>query len=175
MKKIHFLALLPLILCGCSVNSESVFNYYLNHKFILSRAGDIKGQDITYPYNMDRLPGYVSYINYFDAKNSYIDFRCKGNNFDNFRCETTFVLKTKEDAYIKDIEVPFNTRFTGGELGTIEIFDEKIKQELGTIYVYTPYFCRWQFEIDIDNDGNKELLTFEFMKAQFNDVPEWSD
>lgn len=173
MKKLSLIFMLPLLLCGCSVKSESIYNQYLNYKFVLRRAGDIKGQDVNYPYNMDRLPGYVSYIDRFDTSNSYIDFQCKGNNFDNFRCETTFVLKTKTNGYIRNITVPFNTRFIGYELGTIEIFDDKIKQELGTIYVYTPYFCRWQCDFDVDGDGNKELITFEFVKEKFNDVPEW--
>ena len=173
MKKVLVFSILPLLLCGCSAKNESVFYSYLNHKFTLRRVGDIKGQSVTYPYNMDRLPGYVNYSNYFDLNNSYINFQCKGDNFDNFRCETTFVLKNSKNEYIKNIDVPFNTRFSGGQLGTLEIFDEAVKQELGTIYVYTPYFCRWQFELDLNNDGNKKIITFEFMKGQFNDLPEW--
>ena len=133
--------MLPLLLCGCSVKSESIYNQYLNYKFVLRRAGDIKGQDVNYPYNMDRLPGYVSYIDHFDTSNSYIDFQCKGNNFDNFRCETTFVLKTKTNGYIRNITVPFNTRFIGYELGTIEIFDDKINS----------YFTNNQNQINLYN------------------------
>ena len=46
------------------------------------------------------------------------------------------------------------------------------ENKFGKIYVYTPYWCRWQFDYEIEN-GEKQKLTFEFWKKEKNELPDF--
>lgn len=174
-KNIILLSLIPL-LASCSINQESYNHRYLNYKYTLVRAGDLHGISPTSKENLAQNKGFTSYITLFDKSKSFINFQCIGNNASNFHCETTFVLYDKSGNLLAGGEdIVFNTSYSGVQSGKIKYEDPEIGSKLGTIYVYTPYWCRWQFEYDVDGSGNKTLLTFEFWKSTFNPVPEWSE
>lgn len=172
------LLLLPLLVCGlssCSIKKEDKVKLFLNYDYRLVRAGDLHGISPISNDVISRNPGFTSYISLFDINKSHINFQCTGNNFDEFHCDTTFALYDKSGSCIVGSDdVTFRTNYVGNQHGTIVYEDEAVGTELGTIYVSTPYWCRWQFEYDVDGSGNKILLTFEFWKKTYNSLPEWS-
>ena len=170
-KTVILLTLIPLF-ASCSVRGATITRSYLNFKYNLSRAGDLHGIAPTSSEVLDRNPGYTSYIELFDKNDSYFNFQCKGTSYDNFYCEASFRLCDKNGNILVEKE-SFKCSYTGGQMGTIIYSDDETKEYIGTIYVYTPYWCRWQYEYDVDNTGNKILLTFEFWKQQYNPLPEF--
>lgn len=175
-KKILILPVLVMMLSSCSFTNPTTNYAYLNYKYVLNDAGDLHGSDPTKGNVMRHTAGYTSYTSYFDKKTSYINFQCKGTNINDYHCETTFCLRDKDgNVVFGSDDYVFNTGITTRGYHATVIFYNKVDEEkIGTIYVYTPYWVRWQFECDANGDGTKELLTFEFWKNTFNDVPEWS-
>jgi len=161
-----------LIFSSCSTRNANVIKSYLNYKYVLTRAGDLHGLAPTSNEVLDRNPGYTSYINLFDKSKSYINYQCSGTSYEDFYCEASFYLYDKDGNEIIKIDT-FKCQYTGGQSGTIIYTDDDVKDMLGIIYVYTPYWCRWQFEYDVNNSGNKILLTFEFWKNQYNPLPKF--
>lgn len=175
MTKQFVFLLFPFLLCSCSFGNESVDRSYLNYKYVLKDAGDIHEYAPNYGEVLNRDPGFTSYTSLFDKNKSYINFQCYGNNVNNFYCETTFSLVDKNGNIVfGGDDFKFKTRFSGGQSGTLVIEDPNIALTIGTIYVYTPYWCRYQLEYDVDGSGIKKLLTFEFWKNKYNPLPEWS-
>lgn len=173
------LFLLPVFLCGltsCSIKSEDKSKLFLNYDYKLVRVGDIHGGDPATKEVLTQHPNFTSYISLFNKSKSHINFQCKGSNYNDFHCDTTFALYDKDGNCIAGgDDAVFRTSYVGQQHGTILYEDDEIKQKLGTIYVYTPYWCRWQMEYDVDKSGNKVLLTFEFWKTTYNPLPEWSE
>ncbi len=165
--------LLPLILCAvsCNVRSNNIKRSYLNYVYKLKRGGDLHGLSPTSEEVLDRNLGFTSYISLFSME-SYISFQCKGTSYENFYCEASFLLLDKDSNVLVEKD-SFRCSYTGGQSGTVIYEDEDTSQLLGTIYVYTPYWCRWQFEYDVDGSGEKTLLTFEFWKHSFNPLPDF--
>lgn len=175
IRNLLLVALLPL-LCSCSLDQESYNHRYLNYKYVLKQAGDLHGIKPTSKEVLDQNKGFTSYLSLFNKNKSYINFQCVGTNAENFHCETTFVLYDKKgNLLVGDENIVFNTSYNGVQSGKIKYEDPQYKEKIGTIYVYTPYWCRWQFEYDVDGSGNKTLLTFEFWKSTYNPLPEWSE
>lgn len=169
-----FFALVPL-LSSCSFSLQTKERFYLNYKYNLVRAGDLHGKSPAYGEVLDRISGFTSYISLFDTKKSYINYQCYGNNFNDFYCDTTFVLYDKNgNKVFGDEDYHFKTRYDGGQSGKIKFVNSEDSKKFGKIYVYTPYWCRWQFNYDVKGDGNLVKLTFEFWKGQFNKLPDWS-
>lgn len=172
------LLLLPLLVCGlssCSIKKEDKVKLFLNYDYRLIRAGDLHGIS---PLSKDVLTqnkGFTSYISLFDTKRSHINFQCDGSSFDEVHCDTTFALYDKNGNCIfgSDDET-FRTSYVGNQMGKVKFEDKETGNKFGTIYVSTPYWCRWQFEYDVDGSGEKTLLTFEFVKKTFNPLPDWS-
>lgn len=161
-----------IVLSSCSARNSNTIKSYLNYKYTLVRVGDLHGLAPTSNEVLNRNPGFTSYINLFDKSKSYINYQCKGTSYDDFYCEASFYLYDKDGNEIikKD---SFTCQYTGGQSGTIIYNDGETKEELGIIYVYTPYWCRWQLEYDVDNSGDKILLTFEFWKNKYNSLPDF--
>lgn len=171
-----FLSVLPLLLASCSFGEQSINNAYLNYKYVLKSAGDIHDVPLRTKEVLSSTPGFTNYTSLFDKEKSYINFQCVGTNFDDFKCETTFVLYDKNGNTVFGGEnFVFNSRYTSKNRGELVYEDENIKNQIGTIYVNTAYWCRWQFEYDVDGSGNKTLLTFEFWKTSYNTLPEWEN
>ena len=161
-----------LLLSSCSANDANIVRSYLNYKYVLVRAGDLHGLAPTSNEVLDRNPGFTSYINLFDKSKSFINYQCKGTSYDDFYCEASFYLYDKDgNAIIK--KDSFVCQYTGEQGGRIIYDNDETKKELGTIFVYTAYWCRWQFEYDVDNSGNKTLLTFEVWKNNYNPLPDF--
>lgn len=175
-KKVLLLPIFVLILSSCSFSNPTTNYAFLNYKFVLNDAGDLHGINPTTNEVLKRNSGFTSYTKLFDKKTSYINFQCKGTNINDYHCETTFCLRDKEgNIVIGSDDYVFNTGITPNGYDARVIFYNKQDEEtFGTMYVYTPYWVRWQFEYDVNGDGNKTLLTFEFWKSTYNDVPEWS-
>ena len=57
--------------------------------------------------------------------------------------------------------------------GVVKFKNSTDEELLGTIYVYTPYWCRWQGEYNVDDSDDKILLTFEFWKKEYNPLPDF--
>lgn len=169
-----FLSIIPL-LSSCSFNTQTKQKHYLNYKYSLVRAGDIHGKSPAYGEVLDRISGYTSYISLFDKTKSYINYQCYGSSFNDFYCDTTFVLYDKKgNKVFGDEDYHFRTSFSGGQNGKIIFENSEDSAKFGKIYVYTPYWCRWQFNYDVKGDGNLVKLTFEFWKTQYNELPDWS-
>ena len=172
-KKLPLLTLLTLIvLPSCSTKNANVTKAYLNHKYMLVRAGDLHGLPPTSNEVLNRNEGFTSYIDLFDKADSYINFQCKGTTYEDFYCEASFKLVNKSGEVVMEKE-SFICQYTGGQSGMVIYDDEETKNMLGIIYVYTPYWCRWQLEYDVDDSGNKTLLTFEFWISKFNPLPDF--
>ena len=165
-----FFAGITSLLSSCGVGEMNRTWSYLNFNYRLVRLGDIGTASPFSEEVLDRVPGYVSYTSLFSTKESYINFQCKGTSYEDFYCEASFRLVDKNDCVIIQ-ENSFRCKYTGGQTGYIIYDDEEVENKLGNIYVYTPYWCRWQFEYDVNNDGNKQMLTFEFWKMEFNELP----
>ena len=175
IKKILILLISPLLLSSCSFGDSSEDYEFLNYKYTLNEAGDIHGAIPTSgEVGLYKIAGFTNYINHFDRENSYINFQVVGDSFETTSCNGTFCLKDKKGNYVVGNDViSFNCRHSGGQSGKIIFSDSYVANLLGNIYVFTPYWCRCQFEYDINNDGNPLLLTFEFWKSSYNEVPEW--
>lgn len=174
MKSRIFVLIFGILLSSCSFGNENKELTFLNYKYTLKDAGDLHGLEPTSNEMLNRNTGFTSYTNLFDKERSYINFQCYGSSYDSFYCETTFCLCDKNgNNIIGGEDFKFNTSYNGGQAGTINIENEEKRKILGTIYVYTPYWCRWQYEYDVNGDGNKTLLTFEFWKSSYNDLPDW--
>lgn len=159
-------------LTSCSARGANVIKSYLNYRYVLVRAGDLHDLPPTSDEVLDRNPGFTSYINLFSKDESFINFQCKGDSFDNFYCEATFKLVDTNNVVLVE-NTSFKCSYTGGQNGMVIYEDEITKDQLGIIYVYTPYWCRWQYEYDVDGSGKKTLLTFEFWKSQYNSLPDF--
>ena len=172
--KIRFLysCLFLFVLSSCGSGSANITRAYLSWRYVLFRAGDLHGLPPTSDEVLDRNPGYTSYIDLFNKDKSYISFQCFGTSYEDFYCECSFKLVDVNDVTIIENN-NFKCEYSGGQLGKIIYNDDDAKKALGTIYVYTPYWCRWQFEYDINNNGDKTLLTFEFWKNVPNPLPEF--
>lgn len=157
---------------SCNSGSSNIEKAYLNYKYVLSRAGDIHGLSPTSNEVLDRNPGFTSYINLFDKDESFINFQCKGTSYKDFCCEASFRLVGINSTIVIEKE-SFVCSYSGGQGGIIVYDDIETKELLGPIYVYTPYWCRWQFEYDVDGSGEKTLLTFEFWKNTYNPLPDF--
>lgn len=171
-KYIYPLTFISLLLVSCGAGAANKTKSYLNYKYNLARCGDLHGLPPTSNEVLDRNKGFTSYINLFDREKSFINYQCKGTSYDDFYCEASFYLYDINDNPIICVD-SFVCQYSGGQSGMIIYEDDNIKKQLGIIYVYTPYWCRWQCEYDIDNSGNEVLLTFEFWKGQFNSLPEF--
>lgn len=166
-----FVSLLPL--SSCSVKSETKVSSYLNYCFKLTKVGDIHNADIYYPYPQDRVKGYKDYKYLFNLNDSFMNFQCKGDTFDNFHCETSFSLKTTSGVDLfSELPPTFDTELNSAGDSKLIFKDPEIGIKVGTVFVSTIYYCRYQKEYDVNGDGNMVLLTFEFWKTTFNDVPE---
>ena len=163
---------ISIVLSSCGAKSANITKSYLNYKYTLVRCGDLHGLSPTSNEVLDRNEGFTSYIDLFDKSKSYINFQCKGTSFEDFYCEASFYLFDYNGGKIKSID-SFICQYSGEQGGMVIYNDEETKTQLGIIYVYTPYWCRWQFEYDVDDSGNKTLLTFEFWKGQFNNLPDF--
>lgn len=172
LRKASSLLILVPLFASCSARNADVTKAYLNYRYNLQRAGDIHGLDPTSNEVLDRNPGYTSYINLFNRNDSFINFQCKGTSYDDFYCEASFKLCDIDNNVLLEKE-SFRCSYTGGQSGTIIYSDDEANEYIGTIYVYTPYWCRWQYEYDVDNSGNKMLLTFEFWKGKYNPLPDF--
>ena len=161
-----------LSLSSCSAKNANIIKSYLSYKYVLNEAGDLHGLHPASNEVLNRNPGFISYIKLFDKSKSYINYQCKGTSYEDFYCEASFYLYDKDGKSIVKKD-SFVCQYTGGQRGTIIYNDDETAEELGTIYVYTPYWCRFQFEYDVDNSGTKTLLTFEFWKNAYNDLPDW--
>ena len=170
-KSFILFVLIPFVV-SCSTRNANITKAYLNCKYTLWRAGDLHGLSPTSNEVLDRNPGYTSYVNLFNKGECYINFQCKGTNYEDFYCEASFKLIDKDNNVLVEKE-SFVCRYTGSQTGKIIFEDEETEEYLGTIYVYTPYWCRWQYEYDVDNSGNKTLLTFEFWKGKSNPLPDF--
>lgn len=160
-----------LLLSSCSIKSEDQRKTFTNYYYELVRAGDIHGLPPEEKELLDKNPGYTNYANLFDLKNSYINFQCVGNDFDSFHCETTLCIKDKKgDLILGSPNIVFNTHIENNE---IKCDNEKDQDKIGKIYYYPAYWCRLQCEYTISDD-EKVLITFEFWKKSFNEVPIWS-
>ena len=174
MRKLLFFLIIPLSLCSCSISTNDKYLAYLNYKYTLVRAGDLHGLNPTSNEVLNRNPGFTSYMKYFDKQSSYINFQCVGTSLYDFKCETQFCLKDSSGKEIINLVNPvFYTTYSGGQSGTVNILDNSVKDLVGTIYVYTPYWCRWQCEYDVNDDGNPILITFEFWKSSYNPLPDF--
>lgn len=163
-----------LCLSSCSLGKADKATFFLNYKYTLVRAGDLHGIKPSAMEVISQNPGFTSYISLFSKTKSYINFQCKGTSVDDFYCETTFVLYDSGGNLIAGGEdLVFRTRYAGEQRGTIKYYDQEVENKLGTIYVYTPYWCRWQCEYDVDGSGQKTLITFEFWKNTYNPLPDW--
>lgn len=175
MKTKSFILLFAFLLSSCSFSRQNKEKFYLNYFYTLNDCGDIHEYSPTYGEVLKRDPGFTSYTSLFNKNSSYINFQCYGDSFNTYYCETTFCLVDKNNNYVFGNDTfKFRTSFSGGQIGELIFEDEEIANFVGKIYVYTPYWCRWQYEYDVNNDGNKTLLTFEFWKRNFNELPEWS-
>lgn len=172
MRKLFLFLLLPFCIVSCSTRNANITKSYLNCEYHLWRAGDLHGLDPTSNEVLDRNPGFISYVNLFDKRSSYINFQCKGTSYDDFYCDASFKLVDKNLNTLVEVD-SFVCEYVGGQYGTIVIKDTDTKEYLGKIYVYTPYWCRWQYEYDVDGEGNKILLTFEFWKERNNQLPDF--
>lgn len=172
--KIFKLVLLSFLLSSCSFSRQSTLKSFLNYRYVLKDAGDIHGLDPSKGTVLNGTKGFTSYTKLFNKQNSYINFQCKGNNQNDFHCETTMcVTDLGGNMVFGDENYVFNTSVPYGESVEIIYDNKEDENKIGRIYVYTPYWVRWQFEYDVNNDGNKVLLTFEFWKQTYNDLPEW--
>lgn len=172
LKKTFILTVLIPLFTSCGVTNANVTKTYLNFRYNLWRAGDLHGLAPTSNEVLDRNPGFTSYINLFRKDECYINFQCKGTSYEDFYCDASFKLTDKDNNILVEKE-SFRCFYSGGQNGTVIIEDDETRERLGTIYVYTPYWCRWQFEYDVDNSGSKTLLTFEFWKSEFNKLPDF--
>ena len=182
--------LLPLLLCllvsGCGTgNSSSVQDdskessvssevsskrverdsrYFINYKYKLSCVANIHDHHITEGERLDRLSNINVYTDMFDSS-SYFDFSCTGDTLDQY-CKTTFFVTSFT---IGGLKCNFYTSLKeNNQLTTLNYVEEDVKEELGEIYVYTPYWVRLQIPTDCDQDGIPEIITFEFWKETFN-------
>lgn len=172
IKKLLLLLFSCLSLSSCSIKSENKSKSFTNYYYELVRAGDLHGLPPTEKELLNANPGFTNYVNLFDLKGSFINFQCVGNDFDSFHCETTLCLKDKKGVTILgDSSVVFNTYIDKNE---IKCEDTAVQEKIGKIYYYPAYWCRLQCEYDVNDDGNKVLITFEFWKKAFNEVPLWS-
>lgn len=174
-KKIFvFFALVPL-LSSCSFSLQTKQRFYLNYKYNLTRAGDIHGKSVSEGEVLNRVSGFTDYTSLFDRTKSYINFQCFGSSIDDFYCDTTFVLYDKNgNKVFGDENNHFRTSYDGKQLGNVIFENSEDSKKIGAIYVYTPYWCRWQFNYDVNKDNKPIKLTFEFWKGEFNDLPDWS-
>ena len=174
MRKLLCCLFIPLLLSSCSLESNNINVSYLNYRYQLVRAGDIHGLDPFSKELLDKNPGYTSYIELFNKKTGYINFQCVGSSLDDLRCETQFYLEDINGNVLVNATDPvFYTSFKGTQTGKIVYTDKDIENKIGDIYVYTPYWCRWQCEYDVDGSGNKITLTFEFWKKEYNPLPDF--
>lgn len=167
------MAFIPLFLfSGCGTKNANTIKSFLNYKYVLLRAGDLHGLSPTASVVLDEKnnKGFTNYINLFDKEKSYINFQCKGTSYDDFYCEASFFLFDAKGNELMKNEC-FICEYSGGQTGTIIFEENETKEQLGTIYVYTPYWCRWQFEYSVDDSDEKTLITFEFWKSKYNDLP----
>ena len=170
--KITSLLFVAFFFSACSTGSANITKAYLNRKYSLWRAGDLHGLPPTSNEVLDRNPGFTSYINLFDKNESFINYQCKGTSYQDFYCEASFKLvDINGDVLIE--KDGFRCSYTGGQTGKIIYEDNETQECLGVIYVYTPYWCRWQFEYDVTGSGDKILLTFEFWKSSMNPLPDF--
>lgn len=172
MKYKTLILFFPLLMCSCSMSSEDKNISFLNYYYRLNSCGTIGNNRPMWGEVLNRLEGYVDYTKLFDAASSYINFKCVGTSFDDFKCETTFYLKDKKGNVLIDLTTPFYTTYYGNQRGTIIFENKEIGEKLGTMYVYTPYWVRWQFDYEIEN-GEKQKLTFEFWKKEKNELPDF--
>ena len=160
------------LLTSCSVGTNDIQTSFLNYKYILSCAGDLNGVNPTSGEVLNRNKGFKDYTSRFNKNSCYINFQCLGTSYDDFRCETTFFVQDKKNTILIDrSENPFLTSFSGGQRGIILFNNEYDSESIGTIFVYTPYWCRWQCLYDLEGDGELILLTFEFWKKEYNPLP----
>lgn len=175
-KKILLIPIMCFLLTSCNAGVENLDISYLNYKYVLNCSANLHGLD---PRTNEVLERNISkenrdrdiYTKYFDKEKSFINFQCVGSTFEDFKCETSFYLTKKNGDIVVSLDL-FYTKYSGGESGVIIFKDAELGNQIGTIYVYTPYWCRCQFNIDANDDGNKELLTFEFWKNTYNPLPD---
>ncbi len=166
------LVICPILISGCSVSNNNKTINYLNRSYHLNSAGDLHGLDPTSNEVLSGNEGFTSYINLFNKNNSYFDFQCKGTSYDDFYCDMIFHVEDKYGNVLVDVK-DAKCYYTGSQSGKVVVYDKSIADTVGTIYVYTPYWCRWQWEYDVDNSGNKTLLTFEFWKGVLHSLPDF--
>lgn len=173
MRKYFLLFLLfPILITSCSTRNANVTKSFLNAEYHLWRAGDLHGLNPTSNEVLDRNPGFTNYIQLFDRKESFVNFQCKGTSYEDFYCDASFRLVDKNHNVLVNKD-SFICEYVGGQYGMVTIKNDETKEYLGKIYVYTPYWCRWQYEYDVDGKGNVILLTFEFWIEKYNQLPDF--
>ena len=166
------LSLLPILaLSSCSVNTNNTDYSYLNCYYALDRIGDIHGANIFAKESLNFYDEFDDYAYLFNKKSSYVNFQCKGTSYDDFYCEGTFYLEDMKGNVL--IDVPsFRCRAdVGFYVGTIYFESSEDKNLIGTIYVYTPYWCRIQLPYVVDNQ--EITMTFQFWKRWNNELPDF--
>ena len=166
------LSLAPFIQ-GCSVASQNYDYSYLNNQYFLSRAGDIHGVDPFSETTLSNIKGFTDYISLFNKKESLLNFQCYGTSVEDFYCIGSVKIVDAMDNVLlnnSSFECWANVDLYYGEVKFINIQDA---EQIGRIYIHTPYWCRLQLDYDVDGSGNKTTITFEFGKGRFNDLPEF--
>ena len=172
IKKVFLILIGSLTLSSCSVSYQNERRDFLSYRYALRKAGDLHGKPFNEYELLDKNPGFTDYTKLFDTTNSYMNFQCVGDDYDSFHCETTLCLKDKNGRIILGSESEtFNTHL---EKSFVVCDDEKYNLLYGTMYYTASYWVRLQCEYDVNGDGNKTLLTFEFWKKSFNEAPVWS-
>lgn len=179
MKNRIFIALLPImLLSSCKLESKNVDIAYLNHRYILGNVGYIANDNMYASLSLKDFPGYVSYKNYFNFNDSFLNFECYRKGKAEIECRTTIYIVDKKGNAIIDYRDSnyFHTHFSGGRgLGEIIFEEEQQKNEIGRMQVYVPYSCRCQFDYKIQETDESVRLTFDFAKREFNDTLDLED
>ena len=175
MKKINCLLLLLLCLSfsSCSMRSESYDYAYLNNRYNLWAVADIHGKDPFYGRDLYAVKDVDLHNELFDLENSYLNFQCKGESYSDFHCEGELHLYNSSNQEVLIVNSFNCSANVSLYTGMIVFYDEVAKEKIGDIYISTPYWCRIQLYYDIQGTGEKTLLTFEFFKGKFNDLPEF--
>ena len=144
---------------------------YLNNHYYLVRCGDIHGADVTSYEVLDRYSPYDNYLNLFDKNASFMNYQCKGTSYDDFWCEGSLKIVDVKGAIL--LQSNSFECWTNAALyhGVIRYKNNEDKEQIGNIYVFAPYWCRIQLNYDVSGSGDIKLITFEFWKGEFNELP----
>lgn len=178
MRKFLFFVYISLFLfstTGCTLSSKSTDYGYLTNEYNLQYVGDIHGRDMEEEEVLNRYKGYTDYLYLFDKSKCYMNFQCKGSSYGDFWCEGSIVIVQANGDILFENKSFSCWAEIGLYYGVLKYNSESVKEQIVNIYIYAPYWCRLQLYYDIEGNGEKVLLTFEFWKGKYNELPDFLD